>query len=385
MPATLSTITGTFPASERTRAVSVWAAVAGGAALIGLLASGLLLAAFSWRSVFALNVALAAIALGGTLWFVPESADSDAPRLDLGGALIAVLALVALVFSVIEAPTYGWLGARTVIGLGVALVLVAAFVKWELRHPAPLLNPRVFRARSLSAGSLSIFVQFFVFFGYAFTILQYLQLARGDSPLLAAVQVLPIALTMIPIARLAPRLTVRFGAPRVIAAGLTLIAAGLAIVAQLGAHSPYILMAGGLVILGIGMGAAMTPATTAITEALPPAQQGVGSALNDLSRELGGATGIAVIGSILTAVYRNHVQLNGLPSQLASRAKESYAIATHLPAPIPQRASDAFTSAMHISLLAAAGVAVIAAIGITLLFARRLSVTAHAIVIAEQL
>src|SRR6516225_8110586 len=164
MPATLSTITSTFPSSARTRAVSIWAAVAGGAAVLGLLASGALLAVFSWRSIFALNVVLAALAAVGTLRFVPESADPDAPDLDVGGAVLAVLVLVALVFSVIEAPTYGWLATRTLVGLAVALVLLAAFIGWELRQPIPLLDPRTFRKRSLSAGSITIFIQFFAFF-----------------------------------------------------------------------------------------------------------------------------------------------------------------------------------------------------------------------------
>jgi EmrB/QacA subfamily drug resistance transporter len=373
MPATLSTITGTFPPSKRTRAVSIWAAVAGGAAVLGLLASGALLAGFSWRSIFGLNVALAAVALAGTLRFVPESADPGAPHLDVGGAVMAVLALFALVFSVIEAPTYGWLAARTVTGLAVAFVLLGAFVAWELRQSAPLLNPRVFRTRSLSAGSLSIFVQFFAFFGYTFTILQYLQLVRGDTPLLAAVQVLPMAAAMMPVSRMTPRLTARYGARRVCAAGLTLIAFGLAIVAQLDAHSPYWVMACGLVILGVGMGAAMTPATSAITEALPAAQQGVGSALNDLSREVGGAIGIAVIGSILTATYRNHVDVTGVPAQLATKVKESFAVAAHLPAPITDRAHTAFVTGMHFALFTAAGVAIAAAFGVALLMTRRSS------------
>lgn len=158
MPATLSTITSTFPAEKRTRAVSMWAAVAGGAALLGLLVSGSLLAVFSWRSVFGLNVALSALALAGTLRYVPESADPDAPRLDLGGAVLAVLALFALVFSVIEAPQHGWLAARTAVGLALAAALLVAFTVWELHRKTPLLDPRVFRNRSLSSGSLSIFV-----------------------------------------------------------------------------------------------------------------------------------------------------------------------------------------------------------------------------------
>src|ERR1700728_4858619 len=134
MPATLSTITSTFPAAERTRAVSIWSAVGGGAAILGLVAAGALLVAFSWRSIFGLNVLLAALALAGTLRYVPESANPDAPRLDVAGAVIAVAALVALVFSVIEAPTYGWLATRTIIGLALAVVLLVCFVLWELRQ-----------------------------------------------------------------------------------------------------------------------------------------------------------------------------------------------------------------------------------------------------------
>jgi EmrB/QacA subfamily drug resistance transporter len=370
MPATLSMITSTFPASKRTRAVSIWAAVAGGAGVLGLLASGVLLAALSWRSIFGLNAVLSLLALAGTLRFLPESADPDAPRLDVAGAAIAVAALVALVFSVIEAPTYGWLAARTVVGLILAAALIVAFIAWEIRQTAPLLNPRLFRRRPLSAGGMSIFVQFFAFYGYAFVALQCLQLGRGDTALLAAVQVLPLAGAMIPTSRLAPRLVARSGNRTVGAAGLTLIAVGLATVAQLSTDSPYWLMAAGLVVLGICMGAAMTPATTAITDALPPAQQGVGSALNDLSRELGGALGIAVIGSILAATYTSHVNLSGLASRVAAQVKQSYAIATQLPAPIPDRAHTAFVGAMHIALLTAAGAALIAALGVVLLLAR---------------
>jgi len=367
MPATLSTITSTFPPAERTRAVSIWAAVAGGAAVLGLLASGALLVAFSWRSIFGLNVVLSALALAATLRFVPESADPDAPRLDAGGAVIVVLALVALVFSVIEAPTYGWLAARTVIGLALAVVLLIAFVIWELRQRHPLLDPRIFRERTLTAGTMSILVQFFAFFGYTFIILQYLQLVRGATPLLAALEVLPLAATMMPTSRLAPALAARFGPRRVCAAGLVLIAAGLAIIAQLDAGTSYWLLAAGLVVLGVGMGAAMTPATTAITEALPPARQGVGSALNDLSREVGGALGIAVIGSMLTSTYSNRVNVAGLSGQVAAKVKGSFAIAAHLPAPIPDRAHTAFVSAMNIALLTAAGAAILAAVGVVLL------------------
>jgi len=370
MPATLSTITSTFPPAERTRAVSMWAGVAGGAAVLGLLASGALLTGFSWRSIFGLNVVLSALALAGTLRYVPESADPDAPRLDVGGALIAVFALVALVFSVVEAPTYGWLAGRTVAGLVLAFFLIGAFVIWEMRQAHPLLDPRVFRKRTLTAGSMSILVQFFAFYGYTFIVLQYLQLVRGATPLLAAVEVLPLAVAMMPTSRLAPRLAARFGRGRVGATGLLLVATGIAIVAQLGTDSSYFLLAGGLLVLGVGMGAAMTPATTAITEALPAAQQGVGSALNDLSREVGGALGIAVIGSILTSTYSSHVDVSGLSSQVAATVKGSFAVASHLAAPIPERAHAAFLTGMNLALLTASAAAVLAAVGVAVLLAR---------------
>ena len=370
MPATLSTITSTFPDGERTRAVSIWAAVGGGAAVLGLLASGVLLAAGSWRLIFGLNVLLAAVALIGTLRFVPESADPSAPRLDLVGALLAVVSLVALVFSVIEAPTYGWLAPRTVGGLVLACALLVAFILWELRQGHPLLDPRVFRNRPLATGSMSIFVQFFAFFGYTFIAMQYLQLVRGDTPLLAAVQVLPLVGAMVPTSRLAPRLNNRYGTRAVCAAGLTLVAAGVAIISQLGTHTSYAVMAAGLVVLGIGMGAAQTPATSAITEALPPAQQGVGSALNDLSREVGGATGVAVIGSILTSIYSSRVDVAGLSHRIATEVKTSYAIASHLGGRIADHAHTAFVNGMHIALLTAAAVALLAAAATLLMLAR---------------
>ncbi len=329
MPATLSTITGTFPPAARTRAVSVWTAVAGGSALLGLLCTGALLEAFSWRSAFAVNLGLAVMAIAGTLRFVPESSDPDAPRLDTGGAFLALGGLTALVFSIIEAPETGWLAARTIGGICGGLAVLAVFTGWELRAGHPMLDPRHFRDRHLSAGSLSIFIQFFALFGVAFVMLEYLQGVRGVSPLAAALSVLPLAAAMMP------------------TAGITPLA--------------------GLVPLGVGMGAAMTPATAAITEGLPAAQQGVGSALNDLSREVGGALGIAVMGSIVTAVYGGNLHLTGIPAGLADQARGSFALAIRAGGPIRASASSAFVDGLHIGLLCAAGSALLAAITVAVL------------------
>jgi EmrB/QacA subfamily drug resistance transporter len=377
MPATLSTITGTFSAAERTKAVSVWAGVAGGSAVLGVLASGTLLTFWSWRSVFALNVALAAIAIVGTLRVVPESADPDAPRLDVPGALIAFVGLFALVYSIIEAPTYGWTAARTLGGLALGVVALGGFVLVERRVAHPLLDPRIFRHRGLTAGSLSIFVQFFAFFGFVFVLLQYLQLARGYSPLVSAVSMLPMAVTLMPTARLVPRLVDRVGAKLVCSAGLVLVATGLFVVAQVDATSSYWLLVCGMLPLGAGMGAAMTPATSAITEALPAAQQGVGSAVNDLARELGGALGIAVAGSVLTSVYRSSFVIPAIgdaPSGsagLVAKAEESFAIAAHLGGPLAQAGTSAFVDGLHLALLIGSGAALAAALLVSLVLPKR--------------
>jgi EmrB/QacA subfamily drug resistance transporter len=371
MPATLSTITSTFPADERARAVGLWAGVTGASAVLGVLVSGLLLVAFSWQAVFAVNVALALVAIVGTLRVVPESADPDAPRIDLGGAVIAVAGLVALVFSVIEAPAAGWLSAQTLVGITAGLLLLGGFLAWESRQAHPLLDPHVFRDRRLAAGSGSIFVQFFAYFGFIFIVLQYLQLVRGDTALFAAASMLPVSVSMLAMTRVAPRLTERFGARPVCTAGLALIAGGLLVLAQLSQTSSYVVMLFGLTLLGTGMGLAMTPATSGITEALPRSEQGVGSALNDLSRETGGALGIAVIGSVLSATYRGHLQLPGLPAHLAEQARGSFAVAAHIGGPTALHARAAFIDGLHLGLTVAAVAAGLAALVVVLLLAPR--------------
>jgi MFS family permease len=382
MPATLSTITTAVPVERRAKAVGLWAGVAGGSAVLGLLCSGALLEEWSWRSAFGLNVVLAVAALIGTLRFVPESADEDAPKVDGGGALLAVVGLVALVYSIIEAPTAGWLSAQTLVGVVVGLAVLAAFVAFELRRPVPMLDPRLFRNRAFSAGTLSILVQFFAFFGFVFIALQYLQIVRGDSALVAAVSVLPMAAAMIPMARIAPVIAGRLGARRTCVAGLVVIAGALSVLSRLGVDSSYWLFVAGLVPLGLGMGLAMTPATTAITEALPAEQQGVGSAMNDLSRELGGALGIAVIGSVLTAGYRSHLHIAGA---LGAQARGSFAVAAHAGGPAAAQARAAFVDGMHVALLVGSGAALAVAVAVAVLLKARPAVGVAADFVREPL
>jgi Na+/melibiose symporter-like transporter len=233
------------------------------------------------------------------------------------------------------------------------------------------LDPRLFSNRKLSAGSLSICIQFFAFFGFTFVSLQYLEGVRGYSPLVAALSVLPLSATMMPAARVTPALVSRFGARPVCVTGLVLVALGLAIISRIGTNSSYFLMLAGLIPLGVGMGAAMTPATSAITEALPQSQQGVGSALNDLSREVGGALGTAVIGSIVTAVYRSSLKLPGAPAPLVDEARASFAIAIHAGGSTGVEARNAFVGGIHTGLLYASGAAILAALCVAVLLKKQ--------------
>ena len=251
-------------------------------------------------------------------------------------------------------------------------MVLAGFVLFEMRRRNPLLDPRVFASRSLSAGSLSIFVQFFALFGFIFLVLQYLQLIRGDSALVSAISMLPLAAALLPAARLAPALVARIGARATCTAGLVLMTAALVILAQLTGTSSYWLIAAGLIPLGAGMGLAMTPATSGITAALPAAQQGVGSAINDLSREVGGAVGIAVLASILTTTYQSHLHLSQhLPAAEASQARASVAVATHLGGAVAAQAHTAFADGLHVALLITAGLVGAAAIAVATLLRGR--------------
>ncbi|MFG3409430.1 MFS transporter [Streptomyces sp. NPDC048142] len=369
MPATLSTITTTFPPSLRARGVSTWAAVAGASAVVGLLASGSLLTVWSWSSVFLLNLLLAAAALAGVARYVPESAEPDQPALDRFGALLVAAGLGVLVYSVIEAPVHGWSSGITLAGITLGLIVLTGFVLWELKRRHPLLDPRLFRHPRFTAGALSITFQFFGFFGFIFVVMQYLQFVRGDSALVAALSVLPMAAAMVPLSRLSPRLTARFGIGRPWVTGLVLVSVGLALLSQLDRDSGYGLIAAALMTLGSGMGLAMTPATTAITDALPPALQNVGSAVNDLARELGGALGIAVLGSVLTSSYRSSLHLPGLPENLEGAARSSIAAAATIGGPVLDQARTAFMTGMEDALLVGTGAALFAALAIAFLLA----------------
>src|SRR5215210_932150 len=329
MPVTLSVITTVFPPEERGKAVGTWVGVAAGGGVLGLLASGVLLEWLPWQSIFVLNVVLATVALVGTLVVVPATRESRPPRLDLVGSLLSASALGAIVFGVIEGPERGWGAPTTILSLAFGAFGGFAFVLWELRRREPMLDPRHFARRGFAAGTLSMTVQFFAAFGFLFLALPYLQLVMGFSPLKAAGALVPMALVVIPLSRIAPAIAARVGVRVAGAAGLSLMAAGFGVLATLEVGSSYVHFLAGLVPFGAGMALAGAPATTAIVASLPRSKQGVASAVNDVSRELGGALGIAVLGSVMNGVYRADMArpVESLPADAGEKARGSLAAA----------------------------------------------------------
>jgi EmrB/QacA subfamily drug resistance transporter len=378
MPVTLSVITTIFPPEERGKAVGTWVGVAAGGAVIGLLTSGILLHFFSWQSIFALNVVLAAAALAGTLMIVPATRESRPPRLDPIGTVLSVLGLAAIVFGTIEGPDHGWSSPLTLTALLGGLAVVGLFVVWELRREQPMLDPRNFLLRGFGAGSLSISVQFFAFFGFLFLVLPYLQLVLGYSPLQAAAALLPMAAVVIPLSRFAPKIAGRIGVRVTGPIGLSLMAIGLIVLSTLGTGASYWHVLAGLLPLGAGMALSGSPATTAIVASLPREKQGVASAINDVSRELGGALGIAVLGSILNSAYHSGLEQHtaALPTALADKARGSLgaaqAIGHRIGSPdLAANANSAFVHGVSLALMAGAAALVGGALFVALRAAGR--------------
>jgi len=371
MPATLSILTNIFPPEERPKAIAVWAAVSGLGVALGPITGGLLLEHFSWTSVFLVNVpiVIAALVLGKVL--VPESADPETPRVDVVGALLSIAGLVSVVWGLIEASERGWtdawiLGAFA-FGTGVLLV----FVAWERHVQQPMLDITIFRNLRFSAASLSVMLVFFGLMGTVFMLTMYLQTVMGYSPLGAGLRTAPVAIGLILGAQLSVVLSQRFGAKLAVAGGLVVVAVGMQILSQADVDSSYGVVATALVVMGLGLGLAMTPATEAVMGSLPKAKAGVGSAMNDVLRELGATLGVAVLGSILASKYAGGMDgsTDGLPTDAADASLDSvggaHAVAAQLgdsAGALVASADQAFVSAMGTTTDIAAAVALAGAL-----------------------
>lgn len=374
MPSTLSILIDVFRApAERKKAIGIWAAMAGIGIAGGPAVGGWLLEHFWWGSALMINVPVVIVALGLGAWLVPESRDRRSPRLDLVGAGLSCAGLVALVWALIEAPEHGWTDPVTVGAVTSSLAVLAAFVLWERRHPAPMLPIAFFRDLRFSIPAISITLVFFAMMGAAFFLSVYLQTVLGYTPLEAGLRILPLAVGLVLGGPAAMAVAQRIGEKWPTVFGLVLLAVSFWIFAGTTVQSEYVPRGlAGTLVMGFGMAFAMGPATESVMGAVPRTKAGVGSAVNDTVRQVGGALGVAVLISVLNSVYSGSVDdaAARLPGAAAHAAGDSiqgaYAVAAELPSEhgdaLVEAANRAFVDAMTTTTVVAAVVVIVGAV-----------------------
>jgi EmrB/QacA subfamily drug resistance transporter len=375
-PATLAILVDTFRSPrQRARAIGVWAGTGSLALALGPLVGGWLLSRSWWGSVFVVNVPVVVVAAVAVAVLAPSSKHPQAGPVDVVGMALSSAAFVALAWAAIEAPSHGWTGTQTLVALVACAASGAGFVAWEQRCSHPLLDLRVFRDARFSAGALAVTLSSFALMGFIFLATQYLQLVRGYEPFEAGLRTIPFALVTGVSAPVAMRLLSSVGSRAMVAGGLVLMAAGFASVAAYETDTPYALLLGSMLLLGTGMGMVGGPATEAIMGAMPPDAAGVGSAVNDATRQVGACLGVAVVGSLFASVYSEGVGarladagLSGAGVEVAARGiGDAQTLAASLPAPMADAVHHAANAAfldgfaaggVVAALLALAGAAV---------------------------
>jgi EmrB/QacA subfamily drug resistance transporter len=373
-PATLSLISNVFTERrERARAIGLWGAIAGVAIALGPIVGGWLLAHFSWGSIFVAMVPVAALAAALVALVVPTSRNPDARALDGPGLVLSSAMMALLVYTIIEAPAYGWNAARTLAGFAASAVLLAAFVAVERRSAHPMLDVRLFRNMRFSAASAAVTVSFFTLLGFIFLITQYFQFVRGYSALSAGVRLLPVAMSVAVGSVAGTQLAVRVGTKIIVTTGLVAMAGFYAwVAATTSATLSYWVITAQMVVYGLGMGLTSAPATEAIMGAVSRRMAGVGSAVNDTTRLVGGTLGVAVIGSVYASVYGTRLTATlpaGVPGQVAALARQSVgaaytvagSVAAHghpaLGQALRLASTNAFLHGLTVGALVAGGVA----------------------------
>jgi EmrB/QacA subfamily drug resistance transporter len=377
-PSTLSLISNVFTeGGERALAIGLWGAITGVAIALGPIVGGWLLQAFDWRSIFFAMAPIAAVAGVLAARYVPTSRDPEAPRTDRAGFGLSTAMVAMLVYTIIEAPNHGWGSARTLGSLAVAALLAASFVAWERRTAEPMLEVSLFRNPRFTAASASVAISFFALSGFIFLVTQYFQFLKGYGPLSSGVRLLPVASCVAISSIVGTRLAVRVGTKLVVASGLFSMAAFYLWVTTTSATTGYGTIAAQMVVLGTGMGLTSAPATEAIMGVIPAAKAGVGSAVNDATRLLGGTLGVAVIGSVYASLYASRLTSElppGVPATVARTAHASVGAALTaagtlgsvghpaLGAAVHNAASAAFFHSFHAANYLAAGVATAGAV-----------------------
>ncbi len=373
MPATLSIINSIFSdPGERARAIGLWAGTSGIGIAIGPIAGGLLLAHFWWGSVFFVNVPIAVAGAIAAFFLVPNSRNPAAARPDPGGGLLSMVGLGLILWAIIEAPTAGWSSA-TVIATGIAgLAVVALFIAWEARSTHPMLNLAFFHAHRFSAATASLSLGVFGLFGALFVQTQFLQFDLHLTAIEAGVRILPIAAVVAVAAPLSSFVVRAIGSKLTATAGLLAIAGGLLETALVAAPATtYAEVVPGMLLIGLGAGLVMPTATDAVVGSLPPGEAGVGSATNGVSIQVGGALGVAVIGSLLSTRYQRHLatalHLQPLPHAALQTALGSIGGALEVAQRLPGTASIALVHAASAAFMSGVGVSLVVGAGVALL------------------
>jgi EmrB/QacA subfamily drug resistance transporter len=368
-PATLAILTNVFTdPSERAKAIGVWSGVTGLAVAAGPITGGWLLEHFWWGSVFYINVPVVIVAVLATIVLIPDSSEEHPPALDVVGIVLSIASITALVLTIIEAPEWGWLSGRTLVGFIVAASLIRTFIGWELRTSHPMLPVRIFRNLRFSAASVAITSAFFALFGFIFLVTQYFQLVRGYTPLESGIRTLPVAFSIALASVMAPRVVERLGTTRVVMTGLALMAVTFTWISANSATTSYLAIVGQMILLGGGLGLTTAPATESIMGSLSADKAGIGSAVNDTTRELGGTLGVAVVGSVFSSVYAGALADGPVFAQLSAETRAvteesvgaAQVVAGDLGATAPAylaEVSDAFMSGFGVASLVVALVA----------------------------
>jgi EmrB/QacA subfamily drug resistance transporter len=375
MPATLSIITNVFTdPHERARAIGVWAGVAAVGIGLGPVIGGVLLEHFWWGSVFLVNVPVVAVALVLGFVLVPDSRDPSAPRLDPLGSLLSIVALSALLWGIIEGPSHGWTSIEILGAFAAGGIVAVAFMMWELHYPSPMLDIRFFENRRFSAASGAIMVTFLALFGMIFLLTQYLQLVLGYSTVEAGAVLLPTSALLMVLAPRSPHLVMRIGSKLVVAGGMLCAGISMVLMTTFDVDSSVLHVILVTMVLGVGMAYVMAPATESIMGALPREKAGVGSAMNDTTRQVGGAIGVAIFGSIVSSRFSSQMSAaldHVLPPRVLDVTKDSVGAALGVARSSPRsgaRIADvaraSFVSGMHIAVLVGAAIIFIGVIGV---------------------
>lgn len=315
MPSTLSILSNVFQEpKERAKAIAIWSSIFSVGAGIGPIIGGLLINSFHWSAVFYLNIPVVIISIIGSSIYVPESRDINVPKPDLPGVALSSIGLASIVFGVILSGDKGWMTEEVLFPLILGVLSLYAFIRWEIHSKNPMLPMHFFKNLNFSGANAGLTLSAFGLMGSLYFFSQFLQSVQVYTPILAAIGMLPLTISIFVFTLLSVKVDQRLGAKITICIGLLISGLGLFIFSQFAnVNSSYWLILLVQVIIGNGAGFTTSPATNSIMNSLPLSQAGVGSAMNDTTRQLGGALGIAVLGALMNGTYRSGInQIEGI-------------------------------------------------------------------------